>query len=241
MYNAAGTVQTPHDVIGQATLTLVNGSGSAPIALSGLAAFTSAASYGLASQPTIVGGTSPLAPISAITTGLSSPQCVAVDSTGNIYVANAGNSTVTKYASTGGAAILTISSGISNPYGVAVDSTGNIYVANAGGNNVLKYASTGGAAILTISSGISSPRGIAVDSSGNIYVANSSYVSVLTSSGSVVSSIGLMNAPALATDVLPFFSLAPISGSSAALLCAVEGAAANVDGTIVVTYKLNGY
>jgi DNA-binding beta-propeller fold protein YncE len=74
---------------------------------------------------------------------------VALDASGNIYVANLGSSTVTKYAAGGGAPTLTIS-GLSSPTGVAVDASGNIYVANLGNSTVTKYGVTGGSPILTI-------------------------------------------------------------------------------------------
>ena len=78
-------------------------------------------------------------PALTISTG-TTPYALALDSAGNIYVANQGSNTVTKYAPAGGAATLTISAGISTPFALALDSAGNIYVANYSSNTVTKYA-----------------------------------------------------------------------------------------------------
>ncbi|MGC2761821.1 MAG: SBBP repeat-containing protein, partial [Candidatus Binatus sp.] len=79
------------------------------------------------------GDVSPLAPAP---TGLSGPQFVAIDASGNIYATNACTSTITIYAkgSNGTATPTAIiggpNTGLALPYGIAVDSTGNIYVAD---------------------------------------------------------------------------------------------------------------
>jgi hypothetical protein len=130
------------------------------------------------------------------------PTGVAVDSAGNIYIADrdderirkvtastgiittvAGNGTV-GYSGDGGAAT---SAEINLPWSVAVDSTGNIYFADYGnsrirkvtvstgiittvaGNGTAGYSGDGGAAT---SAKINYPEGVTVDSSGNIYIAD---------------------------------------------------------------------
>lgn len=122
-------------------------------------------------------------------TGLSGPWDVAVDASGNMYVANQSNS-VTIYAAgaTGNASpIGTISgsyTGLNDPQGIALNPVnGDIYVANTGGGasddgTITVYApgSYGNVApIATIagySTGLSSPEGLVLDASGNIYVPN---------------------------------------------------------------------
>src|SRR5208282_1418608 len=115
------------------------------------------------------GNVAPIATISTfLTTGLSHPQGIAVDSSDNMYVAGltidaegivTGGSVLVYSAGSNGntAPIATISgssTGLDNPVGIAVDSSGKIYVADAAAVSVLVYsaASTGNVApIATIS------------------------------------------------------------------------------------------
>ena len=57
------------------------------------------------------------------------PEALAFDTSGNLYVANYGNNTVSKFApgSTTPTATLT---GLSGPDALAFDASGNLYVAN---------------------------------------------------------------------------------------------------------------
>jgi sugar lactone lactonase YvrE len=137
------------------------------------------------------GDVSPLAPVP---TGLSAPQFVTIDASGNIYATNACTNTITIYAagSKGDAGPIAIiggpNTGLSDPAGIALDSNLNIYVANAGAPGVSVYPPLGSSAgllnedpIATISgtnTGLIYPQGIAVDSSGNIYVADEGATSV---------------------------------------------------------------
>src|SRR5208282_5064652 len=171
------------------------------------------------------------APIATIT-GLSSPQGVALDSSGNIYVANDNPASVVVYAagSTGAAApIATISgsnTGLLTPLGVALDSSGNIYVTDAGDNlcdgtaSVFVYpaGSTGDAAPSATISGPPSvtklcyPMGITLDSSGSIYVADENGVLVYPA-GSKGDAAPIATIPAYgANDGLLFRRRAGLSG-----------------------------
>jgi sugar lactone lactonase YvrE len=121
---------------------------------------------------------------------LSSPQGVTVDSTGNLYIADAFNVRVLVYAP-GSTTAFRVYGGISarfnQPFGVAVDSASNVYISDWGNNRVLVYASgsttafrvygqLGSFASGTANNGgisassLSSPEGVAVDSAGNVYV-----------------------------------------------------------------------
>ena len=154
-----------------------------------------------------VNGSSTVIPLG---TGFNDPQGVAVDGSGNVFVADTGNSAVKEIlAGTGGAAngtvngtstVNTLRSGLSIPSGVAVDANGNVFVANKLNNAVLEIvAGTGGAAsgtvngsstVNTLGSGFSNPHGVAVDGSGDVFVGdtgNNAVKEILAANGTIPS------------------------------------------------------
>ena len=110
----------------------------------------------------------------------SYPSGVAVDGSGNVYVADLGNHRIQKFSSTGVFLTKWGTQGSGNgqfeaPTDIAVDSSGNVYVVDSGNNRVQKFSSSG--VFLTkwgsLGSGdgqFNSTRGVAVDNSGNVYV-----------------------------------------------------------------------
>jgi DNA-binding beta-propeller fold protein YncE len=115
-----------------------------------------------------------------ITNGVSNPRAVAYDNAGHLYVANAGNNTVTKYDETNSDALLsTISSGISNPAALAIDANNNLWVANQGNNTVTEYAAGTRSVAQSLSYGVNAPTALAVSPGGaSIAVANTGNNSV---------------------------------------------------------------
>jgi hypothetical protein len=114
-------------------------------------------------------------------TGLLHPQGMAVDSSGNVYIADSNNNRVLKETLSGGSYTQSTipATGLVGPEGVAVDGAGNVYIANteggSGGNgNVLLETLSGGSYTQSTipATGLASPIGIAVDGSGNVYIAN---------------------------------------------------------------------
>ena len=120
----------------------------------------------------------------------SSPYSVAVDGSGNVFVADTFNNVVKEIQADGNGNVssnstaITVGSGFSTPYGVAVDRSGNVFVADTSNSAVMEIvAGTGGnpagavsstSTVITLASsfGFSAPYGLAVDKNGNLFVAD---------------------------------------------------------------------
>ncbi len=130
---------------------------------------------------------------------LNIPQGIAIDFSGNLYIADVGNNRIRKVDATG---IITTIAGTGTrgylgdggpataatldiPQGVSVDSSGNLYIAD--GNRIRKVDTTG--IIMTIAgtgvgvfagdggpataAQLNGPRGVAIDSSDNLHITDS--------------------------------------------------------------------
>lgn len=117
-------------------------------------------------------------------TGMSGPNGLAFDSSGNLWVAN-GNGGVLKYSSSGTyLGILTTLHAGGGWQGIAFDAAGDLYAANSINSKIYKLSPsqlTLGAAVGTetagtvfATSGLAGPAGLAIDSLGNVFAANQS-------------------------------------------------------------------
>ena len=114
-------------------------------------------------------------PIATITNGIATPGGLAVDASGNLYVANASNNTVTVYAPGQTTPSATYSQGISTPMDVAVGNDGTVYVANETGGgsysgSISEYPSGSMTPNATILLANEYAFAVALDSSNALYV-----------------------------------------------------------------------
>ncbi len=133
------------------------------------------------------GNVAPARRIGGAAANFHSPTGIAVDSSGNLYVADscrgypcAGDVQVFAADSKGNVAsirrIAGTSTGLAAPEGVALDAAGNLYVANVSTNAITVYAAgaSGNAAPIRTIRGANTlldyPTGLAVDGAGYLYV-----------------------------------------------------------------------
>src|ERR1700722_13281370 len=138
--------------------------------------------------------------VQATSADLNYPYSVAVDATGNIYIADQSNNRIRMVNTSG--IISTIagngkngfsgdggqatSAELSGPASVILDASGNILISDAGNNRVRKINTSGvistiagngsagynGDNIAATAASLSSPQQIALDASGNLYIAD---------------------------------------------------------------------
>jgi sugar lactone lactonase YvrE len=115
--------------------------------------------------------------------GLSFPDGIAIDGTGNAWVADVSSNAVTEISSAGAFLSGTngyTGGGLADPLAIAIDNSGNAWVANDGGA-VTEISSTG--ALLSgtngyTAGGVNQPQGIALDGLGDAWVTNAGRGSV---------------------------------------------------------------
>lgn len=103
------------------------------------------------------------------------PKGIAVDASGNVYVADAGNNLIRKITADGTVSTLAgADSSFFQPSGVAVDASGNVYVADAGTGLIRMVSASGNVSALPGPAGglFQNPTGVAVTNTGNVFIAN---------------------------------------------------------------------
>ena len=103
-------------------------------------------------------------------TGLVYPGAVAVDASGDVYVANLGNNTVSKFLPGASTPSLTLT-GLDYASSMAFDSSGNLFVVDGYGSSISEF--TPGATTPTATlTGLSNPLDLAFGPDGSLYVGN---------------------------------------------------------------------
>jgi streptogramin lyase len=184
------------------------------------------------------------------------PAGVAVDTNGNLYVADTYNETIRKITLGGVVTTLAGSAGSSgsgdgtgtaarfyNPFGVAVDNNGNLYVADTYNSTIRKIAAGGIVTTLAGSAGnpgsadgtgnaarFDGPYGVAVDTNGNVYVADAynDTIRVVTPGGVVTTLAGSAGNSGSADGT-----------GSAARFSVPKGVAVDVNGNVYVADTYN--
>ena len=118
---------------------------------------------------------------------LNSPSSIAMDSSGNWYIADTANDRIRMVNSAG--IINTVSTGsvqLSAPRGLAIDASGNLFVADSGNNEVREITPAG--SVITVAANLKNPLAVAVDAQGSIYIADSGNNRIVKVSSSGASS-----------------------------------------------------
>ena len=158
----------------------------------------------------------------------NSPQGLAVDTAGNIYVADAYNHTIRQITSVGFVTTLAGAAGLKGasdgtgsiarlniPQGLAIDAANNVFVADTNNNSIRKITSAGNVTTFAGEAGYGSadgvgsaasfnhPRGLVIDTASNMYVADTdnSTIRKITPSGVVTTFAGAAGANGSADGV----------------------------------------
>ncbi len=167
------------------------------------------------------------------------PEGVAVDSVGNVYVADTGNHTIRKIDLAGMVTTLaglagdaafadgiTTAARFSAPVGIAVDAAGNIVVTDA--SNTIRKVTTAG--VVSTIAGLAqnpgsadgtgttarfnAPTSIGTDGAGNVYVAdrNNGTIRKVTPAGAVATIVGVAGQSGFTAGALPGVLTTPVAG-----------------------------
>jgi serine/threonine-protein kinase len=131
-------------------------------------------------------------------TGLDNPGGIAVSRSGDLFVADAGNSRVLDLPAGAGSPSTLPVPGLGTPAAIAVDDTGAVYVACDGNSPVLRLATGSSGATELPFGGGGAARGIAVNAARDVYLADAANRLLKLPAGSVSPTtlpVGQLNSP----------------------------------------------
>ena len=120
----------------------------------------------------------------SIGSGYASPHGVAIDSKGNVFVADTYNNLVKEIVAVNGSippspSIRISGSGFSFPWSIAVDASGNVFVADWGNGAIKEIQAVNGSIpdspVIATLVNVNSPVGVALDSAANVYYTDTEY------------------------------------------------------------------
>lgn len=133
----------------------------------------------------------------------NTPAASAIDASGNLWVANSGNNTLTVLGPNGSPLVGSPYSGggLNAPSAIAIDASGNAWVTDQGSSKLSVFTPIGAGA-QTTASGLSTPTAVSIDTFGTVWVTNSgnNTVTANTTTGTTVNtsnsfSAGGVNTP----------------------------------------------
>ena len=104
-----------------------------------------------------------------VSTGLNSPQGVAVDRSGNVYIADSGNSAIKEWNASTQQVTTVVSTGSNEPESVAVGDSGDVYFVSTNG---VEDWNPGTQIVTKLPFPPGASNALAVDHSGNVYSFN---------------------------------------------------------------------
>jgi len=137
----------------------------------------------------IEGGAARVTPKGAVSifSCCNDPEGIAVDPSGNVWIADYNASAVIELAPGGSVAHRTVlMGGNGGPQGIAVDGAGNVWAANYYGNSLVELAGSSAAVISPalgygLDAPVKEPYGVAIDASGNLWLSNAGYNAITQS------------------------------------------------------------
>ena len=126
--------------------------------------------------------------------GLALPTGIAIDASGNAWIANQGGDAVAEISPAGAQVSGTsgyTNAGLLGAQAIAVDQVGAVWVAGTAANEVLQLSSNGTVAYTLTGNGLSGPAAIAIDTRGYAWVPNFDGGSVTAVTGGLAAGSGL--------------------------------------------------